>query len=32
MLCAGLVTENNRRGHFRLLAAKIVVKFEISGK
>jgi len=32
MSCAGLVTKNNRRGHFILLAAKTGVKFEISGK
>jgi hypothetical protein len=32
MSCAGLVTEYNRRGYFRLLAAKVGVKFEVSGK
>jgi hypothetical protein len=32
MSCAGLVTKNNSRGYLRLLAAKIGVEFEISGK
>ena len=29
-MLAGLVTKNNRRCHFRLMAAKTVVKFETS--
>jgi len=32
MSSAGLVTKNNRRCYFRLLAAKISVECEISGK
>jgi hypothetical protein len=32
MSSAGLVTKNNRRGYCRLMAAKIGVKSEISGK
>ena len=29
MVCDGLVTKNNRHGYFRLLAAKVGIKFAI---